>query len=181
MLWIKNSSDYSIDSWLRYQLAVQDGLALSQELRAIDQKVIDDIVAKIQLHRAALVSKNKTDKAKLADYTALDEEIAMMDILDPAMYTLESWDAYVAVWQEACDLDRKLTEKDQNIVDDMLAKLTAAREALVLRSSGYTLIIILGAAFVVVLAAAIVTIVVVKRRRKLETAETPAEEVPAQE
>ena len=63
----------------------------------------------------------------------------------------------------------------------MKNKLTAAREALELRSSGLTLVIILGAAFVVVLAAAIVTIVVVKRRRKLENTEAPVEEVPAQE
>lgn len=172
------SSDFSVDSWLRYQLAIEKGIALSKDLRAIDQKVIDDIVAEIQSHKAALVSKVKPSKAAKADYSALDEEIAMMDVIDPALYTIESWDAYVAVWQEAVDLDRNLTEEDQQIIDDMVVKLKAAREALALRSNNYTLIIVLAAAFIVVLAAAITVIVVVKRRRKLEAS---AQEIPTQE
>ena len=79
------------------------------------------------------------------------------------------------------DLDRNLTSEDQQIIDDMVAKLKAAREALVEHSTDYTLIIVLCVAFAVVLIAAIVVIIVVKRRRKLEALETPAEEVPAQE
>lgn len=176
-----NQSDFSVDSWLRYKIAIDKGFALSKNLKAIDQKIIDDIVAEIQARRAELVSKTKPAKPVRADYKALDEEIAMMDIMDPALYTIESWEAYVAVWQEAVDLDRNLTSEDQQIIDDMVAKLKAAREALVEHSTDYTLIIVLCAAFAVVLIAAIVVIIVVKRRRKLEALETPAEEVPTQE
>lgn len=177
-----NSSDYSVDSWLRYQIAIEKGLALSRKLKSIDQKLIDDVVAEIQTRKAELVAKTKSEKPKKADYAALDEEIAMMDVMDPALYTIESWEAYVAVWQEAVELDRNLTDKDQQIIDDMVAKLKAAREALQPHAAaGYTLVVILSAAFAVVLITTVVLIVVFKRRRKLEALENAAEEVPVQE
>ena len=55
----QNSADYTVDSWLRYQIVVERVQGISKTLRAIDQKIIDDAVESLVAAREGLVLKKK--------------------------------------------------------------------------------------------------------------------------
>jgi len=77
---------------------------------------------------------NKTEYLKLAstaDYTALEAEIAQADSMTQSDYTTDSWNAYQALLDEAEALDTDILKAEQAVVDEMVAELKAAREALV--------------------------------------------------
>ncbi|MBR4059833.1 MAG: FIVAR domain-containing protein, partial [Lachnospiraceae bacterium] len=81
--------------------------------------------------------KNGPEYLKLsaADYTALEAELAQADSLTQSDYTTDSWNAYQAMLDEAEALATNLAAAEQASVDEMTAKVKAAREALVAAAS----------------------------------------------
>ncbi len=120
-----NSADYTVDSWLKLQIALADA---KSALRSNYQTVVDGATADLKAAIDALVKK--ADAA--IDLDELKAQIAAAEKLNAADYTAESWakvEAALAAAKVALELG------SQTAADNAAADLKAAIEGLEKKSA----------------------------------------------
>jgi len=139
----KNAADYTEASWAALEAAVTAGKGVARNLTVDNQGIID---------AAALAITKAIEGLELrplpADYTALDNALAIAETKNSADYTEASWAALEAVVTAGKGVARNLTVDNQGIIDTAALAITKAIADLVVKPielpdlhiAGYTLV-----------------------------------------
>lgn len=126
---VMDGEDYINDNYTEatkdaFDTAYDEAVALSRFITEDQQDIVDQAANKLDNAMQALTLKG-------ADYTALDAKILEAKAINPAPYTTASYAKLTAAVQEAEQVSRKLTIKEQGTVDNLTDKIEAAIKGLV--------------------------------------------------
>ena len=117
------ASDYTTDSWNKYDTALDDAKELANKKNAASQNQVNNVLANLT---------NAYNGLKKINYSALQAKIAELEAknLVESDYTVDSWDAYTAALAAAKKLVDEQSADEQSDVDVALANLDSAYKAL---------------------------------------------------
>lgn len=112
------ASDYTADTWS----ALQSALASAKEAcNADSQSIVDNATSVLA---SAIAALERVEQG--VDYTELNKQIAIAEGLTSTLYTTESWDALIAVLEEARTYtDSELQSEVDKATDDLKAAIAA--------------------------------------------------------
>jgi len=117
------ASDYTVDSWNKYDTALDDAKELANKKNAASQNQVNNVLANLT---------NAYNGLKKINYSALQAKIAELEAknLVESDYTVDSWAKYTAALAAAKKLADEQSADEQSDVDVALANLDSAYKAL---------------------------------------------------
>lgn len=128
----KTQKDYTSASWSAMTAKLADANAVARDLTSDDQATIDNAATALDAAIKALVP------ATGANYTKLDNAIALAGTKVEKNYTADSWAAMQAALTAANNVARDLTSEQQGVIDTATNNLNNAIGALVDADADYT-------------------------------------------
>ncbi len=122
-----DEDEYTEESWNAMMLVYEQAKNLVDN--ASTQKEVDDLTDALKEAIANLVKKSPV----VIDYSALLEQIAIVEALDEDEYTEESWNAMMLVYEQAKNLVDNASNQEE--VDDLTDALKEAIANLVKKST----------------------------------------------